>query len=78
MLLHCTGRSVRPDLALLFVMYLIGMWDDVKDVFPAFRFLVELLVVWIMILSLGIEINDFHGLWGFHKIPDAVSVHCHW
>lgn len=63
-----------PIMSLLFVMYLIGAWDDVKDVSPAFRFLVELLVVWIMILTLGVEINDFHGLWGIHEIPDAVSV----
>lgn len=61
-------------MCLLAVMYAIGFWDDVKDVSPALRFLVELMVVWAMILMLGVEINDFHGLWGIHQIPDAVSV----
>lgn len=63
-----------PILVLLFVMYVLGVWDDVKDVSAAFRFFMELLVVWVMILALGVEINDFHGLWGVHKIPEAVSV----
>ena len=61
-------------MCLLAVMYAIGFWDDVKDVSPALRFLVELMVVWAMILMLGVEINDFHGLWGIHQIPDSVSV----
>lgn len=60
--------------SLLIVMYAIGVWDDVKDVSAAFRFLVEIVVVWLMILLLGVEINDFHGLWGVHEIPDVVSV----
>ena len=61
-------------LALLFVMYAIGVWDDIKDVSPFFRFAVEILVVWLMILLLGVEINDFHGLWGIQDVPDSISV----
>ena len=74
------GYFFAPDsrmiviLVLLFVMYLIGTLDDVKDVSVSVRFLIELLVVWMMILLLGVEINDLHGLWGIHRIPDAVSV----
>ncbi len=63
-----------PIMSFLLVMYLLGVWDDVADVSAAFRFLVELVVVWLMILVLGVEINDFHGLWGVHEIPDVVSV----
>lgn len=61
-------------LMLLFVMYAIGVWDDLKDVSPELRFVVELLIVWLMILLLKIEINDFHGLWGVTDISDVVSV----
>ena len=74
------GLIIAPNvrvikiMSLLTVMYAIGVWDDVKDVSAALRFLLELLVVWMMILTLGVEINDFHGLWGIHEIPDAVSV----
>ncbi|MBO4922875.1 MAG: undecaprenyl/decaprenyl-phosphate alpha-N-acetylglucosaminyl 1-phosphate transferase [Bacteroidales bacterium] len=74
------GFCIQPSpralwvLALLLVMYGIGVWDDRKDVSAEFRFLIELVVVWLMILTLGVEVNDFHGLWGIHAIPDAVSV----
>ena len=55
--------------SLLFVMYVIGVWDDIKDVSAAFRFLVEL-----VILLLDVEMNDLHGLFGISEIPDSVSV----
>ena len=60
--------------AILLVMSGIGIWDDIKDISAIFRFLVEIVVVWCMILFLDVEINDFHGLWGIHEIPDMVSV----
>ena len=65
---------VLKTLALLFVMYAIGMWDDMKDVSASLRFIVELVVVWLIILLLGVELNDFHGTWGLNVLPDAVSV----
>ena len=73
---YCIDPNPRiiPVVGLLLVMYLIGVWDDVKDVSAAFRFMIELLVVWMMIMLLGIEINDFHGLWGVNQVPDVVSV----
>lgn len=67
------SRAV-PIMVLLFVMYAIGVWDDIKDVSAALRFIVESVVVWLMIFLLGVEINDFHGLWGIHELPDMVSV----
>ena len=66
--------NIPKIIALLAVMYIIGVWDDIKDVSAAFRFMVELVVVWLMIFMLGVEINDLHGLWGIHEIPDVVSV----
>ena len=63
-----------PIMVLLFVMFLLGVWDDVKDVSASVRFLLELLMVWLMILVLHVEINDSCGLWGIHELPDAVSV----
>lgn len=71
-LLH-DARLVKI-LAPLTVMYIIGVWDDIKDISAAFRFFVELSVVWFIILFLGVEVNDFHELWGVNGIPDAVSI----
>ena len=61
-------------LLLLTVIYAIGLWDDLKDTSPVLRFLLESVLVWIMIPVLGIGINDFHGLWGIHSLPDYVSI----
>ena len=61
-------------MALLTMIYAIGVWDDIKDVSAEFRFLLELLVVWLMILLLGVEVNDFYGFLGIYELPDAVSV----
>ena len=74
------GYAFAPNLevikimALLMVMYLLGVWDDVKDVSAAFRFAAEMFVVWMMMLLLGVEVNDFHGLWGLYEIEDVVSI----
>lgn len=66
--------NMIPIMGILFVMYLLGLWDDVKDVNASLRFLVEFLIVWLMILTLHVEINDFYGFWGVHELPDAVSI----
>lgn len=66
--------KVIPIMGILLVMYLLGFWDDVKDVSPAVRFMVEVLVVWFMIPTLHVEINDLHGLWGIHELPDVIAV----
>lgn len=74
------GYAFAPNLevikimALLMVMYLLGVWDDVKDVSAAFRFAAEMFVVWMMMLLLGVEVNDFHGFWGLYEIEDVVSI----
>ena len=62
------------SLLLMFIMYFIGVWDDVKDVSAYVRFFVETLVVWAAIAILHVEINDFHGLWGIHDLPDSISI----
>ena len=70
-----TGNTYLLKLmGLVTIMYLIGLWDDVKDVPVALRFIVEILTVWLMIILFDVEINDFHGFLGIHEIPDTVSV----
>ena len=52
----------------LTVMMLIGLWDDLRGLPAAFRFLVEILMVWILMRFGGFHINDFHGVWGIHGL----------
>lgn len=72
--LFVPNTQVLLLMILLLVMYAIGVWDDIKDVSAAFRFLIEILVVWMMIILLDVEINNFYGFLGVNDIPDTVSV----
>lgn len=65
---------VLKILLMLGVMFALGFWDDLKDVSASFRFIVEIVVIWLIILLLDVRINDLHGLWGVHQIPDVVSI----
>ncbi len=55
------------------VMTCLGIWDDLKNLPAAFRFLVELMLVWLLMHFGEIYINDLHGLWGVHEIPFWVA-----
>lgn len=61
-------------LSLLFIMLVIGVWDDIKSVSPYLRFGMEAVLVWSIILLMHVEIDDFHGLWGIYKISEELSV----
>ena len=61
-------------LGILSVIYVIGLWDDIKDLPAAFKFMMEVAVSWAIILILGVEINDFHGLGGLYRVKDVVAV----
>lgn len=56
------------------VMMLIGVWDDMKDVPPVLRFLIELFVVWAMMFATKTGIDDFHGFWGREEIDTLLSM----
>lgn len=55
-------------LAAMTIMLVIGVWDDVKDISPVLRFLIEMAVVYLFMMMGGRYIDDFHGLWGVDQI----------
>ena len=71
---------ISPDpriwklMILLTVMYLVGLLDDIKGVAVAFRFFIEVTVVWLMIILMDVKIDNFYGLFGVNVIPDVVSI----
>jgi len=70
-----TGDArVMKILLMLAVMFLLGFWDDLKDVSATFRFIAEIVVIWLIMLLLDVEINNLHGLWGIREIPDIVAI----
>ena len=56
------------------VMLVIGCWDDISDVSPYIRFILEVLVVWAMMNLTGASIDSFRGLWGINTISTAISI----
>ena len=66
-------QTVAVNLCSITIMLAIGVWDDRRDISATFRFIVEILVVFLMMLASGYSIDDFHGLWGLHGIPWYVS-----
>ena len=56
------------------IMLYIGTIDDMMDLSPRLRFLVEIAVALMLMYTCGYSINDFHGLWGLYEVPLYVSL----
>ena len=59
---------VMWGLAGMSVMLVIGMWDDMKQLSAAFRFFLEVGLIAVFIWQTDIYIDDFHGVWGIHRL----------
>lgn len=68
----CSGLPV-VIMAMMAMLY-IGTMDDILNLSPALRFLIEILVVLLLIHVGGYCIDDFHGLWGIGQIPRWIAV----
>lgn len=60
-------------MAMMAMLY-TGTMDDILNLSPALRFLIEILVVLLLIHVGGYCIDDFHGLWGIGQIPRWIAV----
>jgi len=69
------GFSSLTLLPILFlVMLVLGGIDDVRQLSPKLRAVIEVGVVAALIFVAGMQINDFHGLLGINILPWYVSV----
>lgn len=73
-MLRMDCSQLMPILTAMILIMAVGTMDDIIDLSPTFRFLIEVLVVVMMIFSSGASLNHFHGLWGFHHVPDWFSL----
>lgn len=60
-------------MAMMAMLY-IGTMDDILNLSPALRFLIEIMVVLALIFLGKYCIDDFHGLWGIGTIPNWVAI----
>ena len=58
----------------MMIMLYTGTLDDILDLSPALRFLIEIFTVLLLVYIGGYSLNNFHGLWGIHQIPQYVAV----
>ncbi len=70
----CSSQLIESShifiyLAVMSIMLYIGTIDDILDLSPKLRFLIEIAVIIILMKVTGHSINNFFGLWGLQDIP---------
>ncbi|MDP4588521.1 MAG: undecaprenyl/decaprenyl-phosphate alpha-N-acetylglucosaminyl 1-phosphate transferase [Flavobacteriales bacterium] len=60
--------------ASMFILFFLGLKDDIIGVSPSKKLLVHISVGTILVLMADIRITDFWGLFNFHEIPDWASI----
>lgn len=66
-------NELLPMVMAMSVMLCVGVIDDVSELSPWLRFVVEIAVVIMLILTTGISLNSLQGLWGFYDLPMWLS-----
>ena len=69
-------RDCMPLLPLLVAMTVllgVGIWDDIKDLSPYTKFIIEAIVVVLLALAIDSPINNFRGLWGIYEISPWIA-----
>ncbi len=61
-------------IAVMMVMLYTGTMDDILELTPRLRFLIEIMSVCALIFIGGFRLDDLHGLWGVSVLPDWVAV----
>jgi len=69
---HDCTSVLALQIAML-IMLGVGAWDDIKDLSPYTKFVVETIVVISLAAATDNPINDFHGLWGIHEISPWIA-----
>lgn len=56
------------------VMLYLGTVDDIIDLSPSLRFLIEILLTLMLMYTCGYSIDSFHGLWGLYEVSPYISL----
>ncbi len=65
---------LMPVLFAVVIMFGLGTLDDIIELSPKMRFIIEILVVLMIFCANGLMIDHFHGLWGVERVPTLVAV----
>lgn len=67
----CT--SLLAIVGAMMVMLYTGTMDDILDLSPSLRFVIEIAIVILMMAVTGHMIDNFHGLWGVQSVPEWIA-----
>lgn len=56
------------------MMLAIGFLDDLKDLSPKTKFIVQISAIVILIACCNLKIDNLYGIFGIYEIPDYVSI----
>ena len=63
-----------PVVVAMVIILMVGIIDDIINLSPRVRFMIEILLVLFLGYATGNMIDDFHGLWGVHHVSAWLSV----
>lgn len=67
----CT--SVVPVQVAMLVMLLVGFLDDMRNLSPYMKFVIEIVAVVVLALVNGYLIDNLHGLWGIYELSPWIA-----
>ena len=72
--LYGNFNDMLPVLVAMTLIMVVGMIDDIIELSPRIRFIIEIVLVSIIIYTTHDHINNINGLWGLEIIPNSISI----
>lgn len=65
--------DIIPVQVAMLIMLIVGAWDDMKNISPKLKFVIEIIVVTVLMIVNNYPVNNLHGLWGVHEISPWIA-----
>ena len=65
--------DIIPVQVAMLIMLIVGAWDDLKNLSPKLKFVIEIIVVTALMIVNDYPANDLQGLWGVHEISPWIA-----
>jgi UDP-N-acetylmuramyl pentapeptide phosphotransferase/UDP-N-acetylglucosamine-1-phosphate transferase len=56
------------------IMFIMGLVDDISELSSYFRFIIQMLISFLIVYIGDLRIDNFHGVLGFYEIPEFLSI----
>ncbi len=69
MSMYVGTTELLPIFLAMSLMLCVGVMDDISNLSPWLRFVIEIAVVVMLLFMTNISLNSLHGLWGVYNLP---------